>query len=84
VSVLLEAGKICLRHECPVEDAEPFLVLLQNNPECPVDIGGATNMHAAVLQLLLAFRRKVHGQPGDSFLQKWILPEVADPIDNGV
>jgi hypothetical protein len=80
MSVLLEAGKISLRDNCPVEDAEPLLILLQNHPDCPVDIGGATNLHAAVLQILLAFRRELIGHPRDSFLQKWIVPVLADRI----
>jgi hypothetical protein len=76
MSVLLEEGKIGLRGSCPVEDAEPLLMLLQNNPDCPVDIGDATNLHAAVFQVLLAFRRELIGHPRDSFLQKWIVPTL--------
>jgi hypothetical protein len=78
MSVRLEAGKISLRGNCPVEDAEPLLTLLQNHPDCPVDIGNATNLHAAVLQVLLAFRRELIGHSRDSFLQKWIVPALAD------
>jgi hypothetical protein len=76
MSVLLEEGKISLRGACPVEDAEPLLILLQNHPDCPVDIDDATNLHAAVLQLLLAFRREPIGHPRDSFLAKWIVPAL--------
>jgi hypothetical protein len=84
MSVLLEAGKISLRDNCPVEDAEPLLTLLQNHPGCPVDIGDATNLHAAVLQILLAFRRELIGHSRDSFLQKWIVPVLADRNANPV
>ena len=77
MSVLLEEGKIRLRGSCPAEDAEPLLVLLQDNPDCPVDIDDATNLHAAVLQLLLAFGRELIGNPRDSFLQKWNVPVLA-------
>jgi hypothetical protein len=76
MSVQLEEDKICLRGNCPVEDAEPLLTLLQNHLDCPVDIDDATNLHAAVLQVLLAFRRKLIGRPRDSFLQKWIVPAL--------
>ena len=76
MSVLLEEGKISLRGNCPVEDAEPLLMLLQSHPDCPVDIDDATNLHAAVLQLLLAFRRELIGHPRDSFLKKWIVPAL--------
>ena len=78
MSVLLEEGKIGLRGNCPVEDAERLLTLLQNHPNCPVDIDDATNLHAAVLQILLAFRRKLIGRPRDSFLQEWIVPALRD------
>jgi hypothetical protein len=76
MSVLLEEGRVCLRGNCPVEDAEPLLTVLQNHPDCPVDIDDATNLHAAVLQVLLAFRRKLSGQPRDPFLWKWIVPAL--------
>jgi hypothetical protein len=78
MSVVLEEGRIGLRGDCPVEDAEPLLMLLQNHPHCPVDIDDATNLHAAVLQVLLAFRRELMGNPRDSFLQKWIVPALGD------
>lgn len=78
MSVLLEAGKINLNDNCPVEDAERLLILLQNQPDCPVDISEATNLHAAVLQVLMAFRRETFGASRDSFLQKWIVPALAD------
>jgi hypothetical protein len=77
MSVSLEESKISLRGHCPVEDAEPLLRLLQTHPGCPVDIDGATNLHAAVLQILLAFGRERIGHPRDSFLQKWIVPVLA-------
>ena len=78
MSVLLEVGKINLKGNCLVEDAERLMLLLQNHPDCPVDIGEATNLHAAVLQVLMAFRRKIAGDSHDSFLQKWIVPILAD------
>jgi hypothetical protein len=84
MSVLLEAGKISLRDNCPVEDAEPLLTLLQNHPGCPIDIGNATNLHAAVLQVLLAFRRELTGQARDPFLLKWIVPALADRNANSI
>ena len=84
MSVLLEDGKIGLRGNCPVEDAEPLLILLQNHPDCFVDIDDATNLHASVLQIFLAFRRDVIGHSRDSFLQKWIVPTLADRNANPI
>lgn len=77
MSVILDAGKIVLRNDCPIEDAEPLLVFLQNNPDCPIDIEGATNLHAAVLQVLMAFKRDLFGRSRDSFLQEWVVPVIA-------
>jgi len=84
MSVVLAAGKVVLRDNCPVEDAEPLLILLQNHPDCPVDIGDATNLHAAVLQVLMMFRRDLIGGSRDSFLQKWIVPVLTDRTENRI
>jgi hypothetical protein len=84
MSVQLDEGKISLRDNCSVEDAELLLTLLQNHPGCPVDIGDATNLHAAVLQILLAFRRELIGHARDSFLQKWIIPVLSDRTANSI
>jgi len=84
MTVLLEAGKISLRENCPVEDAERLLILLQKNPDCPVDIGDATHLHAAVLQVLMAFRREVIGRSHDPFLQKWIAPVLGGRIASSI
>ncbi len=74
MSVAFEAGKISLRGNCPVADTEPLLALLQNHAECPVDIGDATNLHAAVLQVLIVFKRDMIGDSRDSFLREWVVP----------
>ncbi len=74
MSVHHEGNTIFLRGNCPVEDTEPLLALLQNQPSFPVDIGEATHLNAAVLQVLLVYRRELSGQSRDLFLKSWIIP----------
>ena len=76
MSVSLEADTIVLSGICAVDDAEPLLSMMQRNPDFPVDIAGATHLHAAVLQLLIAFGREPIGETNDSFLNQWIVPLV--------
>ena len=82
MSVALDARKIVLRGDCPIEDAEPLLVILQNHADHPVDMEDATNVHAAVLQILLAFKRDLIGGSRDSFLQEWIVPVLAGHFES--
>jgi ABC-type transporter Mla MlaB component len=76
MSVLLEQGALVLRGDCAVEDAEPMLALLQQNPGLAVDLTGAGRLHTAIVQLLLAFRPQLVGPAGDPFFDKWLLPQV--------
>ena len=73
MSVVLEGETICLRGECGVEDAEPLLALLQGGGRA-VDLGGAGPLHAAVFQLLLAFRPPLAAPPADPFAATWLMP----------
>jgi hypothetical protein len=80
MSVHQDGSTIILRGHCPVEDAEPLLALLQNQPDSLVDISEATHLNAAVLQVLLAYRRELSGQCRDLFLQTWIIPLLKSTI----
>jgi hypothetical protein len=64
-------GVIVLAGECPVEDAETLLRLLQVQPEGPVDWSACTRLHTAVLQVLLAAAPSVRGECGDAFVARW-------------
>jgi hypothetical protein len=77
MSVRLDRDSIILSGTCSVDDAEPLLALLRDNPGCAVDLGGAHHLHAAVLQVLLANPRDLAGPAGDAFLQGWIVPHLA-------
>jgi hypothetical protein len=84
MSVVLDDDKVVLSGDCTVEDAEPLLILLHNHPDCPVDIDDATNLHAAVLQVLMVFKRDLIGSSRDSFLQRWVLPVLAERVEEPI
>jgi hypothetical protein len=64
-------GVIVLDGECPVEDAEKLLELLQAQPNGPVDWSACTRLHTAVLQVLMAAAPSVRGECGDAFVARW-------------
>ena len=64
-------GVIVLDGECPVEDAETLLQLLQAQPKGPVDWSACTRVHTAVLQVLMAAAAPVRGECGDAFVARW-------------
>lgn len=74
MSVTVTGNVIALSGACLVEDAEPLLVALQADPRRSVDITGATRLHLAVVQLLLAARPTLTGVPDDPILRDRLLP----------
>jgi hypothetical protein len=72
--------------ECPVEDAESLLQLVQAQPEGPVDWSGCTRLHTAVLQVLAAAAAPVRGECGDAFVARWcgVDPSGGPGIGNAV
>jgi hypothetical protein len=64
-------GVIMLDGECPVEDAETLLQLLQAQPKGPVDWSACTRLHTAVLQVLMAAAVPMRGECGDPFVARW-------------
>jgi len=77
MSVRLEDNVIHLDGACGVADAEPLLALLQSSPGRSVDLSDAGHLHAAVFQLLLAFRPPCTGAIADSFFGAWLMPALA-------
>jgi hypothetical protein len=61
MSVVLLGDVIYLEDQCRVEDAEPLLRFLREGPTRQVDLAGAGHLHAAVFQILLAFRPPISG-----------------------
>lgn len=73
MSVRVEDAMIQLSGRCLAEDAEALLVALRDGPEPTVDIAGATHLHLAVLQLLLAARPQIRGIPDNDFAARYLL-----------
>jgi hypothetical protein len=65
-------GTIILEADCPVEDAEPLLRLLEATPAAPVDWSRCGQLHTAVLQVVLAARPALPGRCGDSWVDRWM------------
>jgi hypothetical protein len=68
-----EGGTIVLEGDCPVEDAEPLLQLLQSKPTTPCDWSGCGHLHTAVVQIVLAARPPLIGPCGDQWIERWII-----------
>jgi hypothetical protein len=83
MSVAVEGEVVYLRGECRVEDAEPLLALLQSAPGRLVDLSGTGHLHAAVVQLLLAFRPPLAGPAADDFTARWLMPLLAEQPGQG-
>lgn len=69
MSVRLDGELIHLEGDSPVADAEALVGLLQRGAR-RVDVSACRQMHAAVLQALLAFRPAMQGRLEDSFLSQ--------------
>lgn len=73
MSVRAENEVVFLEGACLVEDAEPLLLAFQEGCR-QVDLGSATRLHLAIVQLLIAFRPKVLVIPDNSFVKLHLLP----------
>ena len=65
-------GTILLEGNCPVEDAEPLLRLLQADPAAPLDWNACDYLHTAVMQVILAARPEQVGDCGDPWVRRWL------------
>ncbi len=74
MSVELRDDIICLQAPSLPADAESLLNLLQGNPEPTLDLSASGHLHAAVLQVLLAFRPFILGEPDDPLFRDWLEP----------
>lgn len=65
---------------CTVEDALPLAEWLEATAAPRVDLSACTDLHTALLQLLLAGRPTVTAGPEDAFLARVIsLPPASGP-----
>lgn len=73
MSVRVEQETIRLTGRCLADDADPLLVALQEAPWRTVDLAGATRMHLAVVQVLLAAHPRIAGIPDNAFLARYLI-----------
>ncbi|TCM20637.1 hypothetical protein EDF56_102299 [Novosphingobium sp. PhB165] len=74
MSVVVDGPAIRLVGHCPVEDAEPLLVALQEDAGRVVHLGELEGAHFAVVQILLLCCPALEGFPKDLFLKNLVLP----------
>jgi hypothetical protein len=67
-----DSGAIVLDGVCPVEDAEPLLRMLQTTPAAGLDWTRCSQLHTAVLQVILAAGMVPAGPCGDAWVGQWI------------
>jgi len=72
MGVRIEQRTIHIEGAASVADAEPLLAALLENPGRVIDLSGASRIHSAVVQLLLALRPEVVGKPADPFYNSHI------------
>jgi hypothetical protein len=65
-------GDIILAGAAALDEAEPLLRLLIDNPGAAVDWKRCDSCHTSVLQVLMAARRRMIGPPASDFLERWI------------
>jgi hypothetical protein len=79
MTVARAGARIMITGAGRIEDAETLVALLQADRGSLVDLAGATALHTAVVQVLLAFNPQLSGRPDDSFFNEWIVSQVGAP-----
>jgi hypothetical protein len=72
----LPNGDLALEGTCDSQDAEELLQGLVAAPDSMVDWRACESAHAAVIQVLLAARRRMLGPPAGKSLKDWIAPHL--------
>jgi hypothetical protein len=72
-----DSGTVILDGECPVEDAEALLQLLQTMPGAVLDWTPCRRLHTAVLQVVLASGSVPVGPCGDAWVAQWLAPKLS-------
>lgn len=82
MTVRFEDGAIRIIGDCPVEEAELLLSLLQAH-DAPVDLSRCGRLHAAPFQVLLALRPALSGSPADAFVRDRLQPILTAALSEG-
>ncbi len=85
MSVTLDNGMIRLEGDCPVEEAETLVGLLQGAAASSVDFSQCRHLHSALVQALLAFRVRIVGESQTPFIRDFVTPalDLADRAAEG-
>lgn len=73
MTVHLHTNVIRLTGTCRLEDVEPFAELLIADRSRAVDFSDCTQLHTAMLQLVLAFKPAIAGRAANSLINSMVL-----------
>ena len=76
MTLLTDGPVIRLEGICRVEDAEPLTALLQGDSDSTLDLSVCEGLHAAIVQVMLAFQPTIIGLPDNAFLRDWLVPAL--------
>jgi len=76
MSVTLSEGLVRLEGACRIEEAETLLQLLLEDRARAVDLGGARELHTAVVQVLMALQPPCRAWPEERFLRELVAPAL--------
>ncbi len=66
-----------LSGSCGAEDALELADWLAKRKRPKIHLARCENLHAALLQTLLAYKPAISAVPSDPFLARWVLPALA-------
>ncbi len=78
MTVRRDGDVIHLEGDCPVEDAEMLVGLLEGSVGRAIDLSQCRSVHSAIIQLLLRFKPVLQGEPQSAFLREMIVPGLRD------
>ncbi len=70
----------CFKGVCTVEEAEPLLQWLQDQPRAKIKLKECTHVHTAILQVLLVANPAVTLPPQDPELARWLMPALQNRL----
>ena len=83
MSVRVEGNLIHLDGNCGVQEAETLAALLDQPGAWEVELSGSLQLHAALIQALLAFRPKIRGGPPEGVFNKdFLFPALALALED--
>ena len=76
MTVRRSGAVVYLEADCPVEEAEALVALLDGGGADTVDVSHSAHIHAALVQVLLRFKPRLQGAPEDSFVRTMLMPAL--------